>query len=115
MAIGAKLKLLLKQRKMTVTELADKTGISINTLYGIIKRDNKTINPDTAAKIVDCLGVSIAELLSFDEFVESAKIEFDDIENRKKLLLSYDALNNAGRIEAEKRVSELVQISKYQR
>ena len=110
MAIGTRLKELLKQKKMTVKQLSNQSGISENTLYGIIKRDNKTINPDIAGKIVDCLEISINELLSLDEFINSSKIELDDIENKKKMLSSYDALNNLGRIEAEKRVSELVQI-----
>lgn len=114
MAIGSKLKEILKQKKITVKQLAKDSGISENTLYGIIKRDNKTLNPDIAAKIVDCLQIPINELLSWDEFVASAKIEFDDRMTRKKLLSSYDSLNTLGRIEAEKRVSELTQIQKYQ-
>lgn len=115
MAIGIRLKEILKQKKMTVKQLSENSGVSENTLYGIIKRDNKTINPDIAAKIVDCLHIPINELLSWDEFVDSAKIEFDDIENKRKLLSAYDALNTTGRIEAQKRVTELTQIYKYQR
>ena len=61
MAIGRKLKEILKQKKITVRQLAKDSGISENTLYGIIKRDNKTLDPDIAAKIVDCLQISIDE------------------------------------------------------
>jgi len=115
MAIGTRLKEILKQKKMTVKQLSEISGVSENTLYGIIKRDNKTINPDIAGKIVDALGIGINHLLSLEEFTDSIKIEFNDIENKKKLLSSYDTLNNTGRIEAEKRVTELTQIKKYQR
>lgn len=114
MAIGRKLKEILKQKKITVRQLAKDSGISENTLYGIIKRDNKTLDPDIAAKIVDCLQISIDELISWDEFIASTKIEFDDMMTRNKLLSSYSSLNTLGRIEAEKRVTELTQIHKYQ-
>ena len=39
----AQLKEILKQKKITVRQLAKDSGISENTLYGIIKRDNKTL------------------------------------------------------------------------
>lgn len=115
MAIGTRLKELLSEKKITVRELAAISGISENTLYGIIKRDNKTVKPNTAGKIADALQIPINELISFDDFIQSTKIEFEDIENRQKLLDAYDQLNNDGKIEATKRVSELTEITRYQR
>lgn len=49
---------LLIDRGMTVTELAEKTGISYNTLMNIGKRD---ISFSRMAKIADALDVSLEE------------------------------------------------------
>lgn len=81
MAIGKRLKELLKQHGMTVRELAEKSGVSENTLYAIIKRDNKTLNPDIAAKISEALQVSIDQIILWDEYVESARLEMQKIMN----------------------------------
>lgn len=81
MAIGKRLKELLQQRGMTVRELAVKSGISENTLYAIIKRDNKTLNPDIAAKISEALQISIDQIILWNEYVESARLEMQKIMN----------------------------------
>lgn len=115
MAIGTKLKQLLKEKKMTVRELSKITGISENTLYAIIKRDNKTIHPNIAGKISDALGITINELMSIEDFIASTKVEFDDIENRQLLIEAYEQLNSLGKEEATKRIQELAEIRQYQR
>ena len=40
MGLGLKLKELLKERNMTIKELSALSGVSLNTLYSITKRDN---------------------------------------------------------------------------
>jgi transcriptional regulator with XRE-family HTH domain len=57
MAIGKNLKAILKYKDMTAKELAEKSGVSVNTLYGIIQRDNSTIKPDIDAKISNVLEI----------------------------------------------------------
>ena len=66
MAIGKRLKELLKEKKITVKQLSSITGISENTLYAIIKRDNKRINDDIAAKIVSALNIEVLDLIDTD-------------------------------------------------
>lgn len=58
MGQGKKLQSLLKERNMSVTKLANETGISSNTLYAIIKRDSN-ISTDTLSKVANALQISI--------------------------------------------------------
>ena len=44
MGIGTNLKLALKEYDLTVAELSRKTGISTNTFYAMIRRDNNKIS-----------------------------------------------------------------------
>lgn len=46
MGIGLNLKQTLKEYELTVTELSRKTGISTNTFYAMIRRDNNKISPE---------------------------------------------------------------------
>lgn len=61
MGQGKKLQSLLKERDMSVTKLANETGISSNTLYAIIKRDSN-ISTDTLSKVANALQISIDSL-----------------------------------------------------
>jgi len=68
MGIGNKLDLLLKDRNMTVTELARKVDVAPTTIYSIIQRNNKKVDIDVLIKISKILGVN-AEYFSdnYDE------------------------------------------------
>lgn len=57
MGIGKKLDDLLKNRKMTVTELARRVGVAPTTIYSIIQRNNKKVDIDVLLNIADVLGV----------------------------------------------------------
>lgn len=77
MAVGKTLKEILSNKNMTVKELAAKSGVSVNTLYAIIQRDNLTIKPDIAQKICEVLEIDESILIkqrpkkqSFDEFMQ---------------------------------------------
>lgn len=59
MAIGKKLEALLQAKGVKPGTLATETGISKNTIYAIIKRDNEMVNMGTLDKIASALGVSI--------------------------------------------------------
>ena len=51
MGVGKTLKELLNNKGMTAKELSEQTGISINTIYAILKRDNDSIKPESLLKI----------------------------------------------------------------
>lgn len=59
MAIGKKLDALLKARGKKPGTLATETGISKNTIYAIIKRDNEKVSMAVLERIADALQVSI--------------------------------------------------------
>ena len=59
MGIGFKLQQLLDARGKKAGTLASETGVSRNTIYAIIKRDNKKVDRATLDAIAANLGVSI--------------------------------------------------------
>lgn len=69
MGIGNKLNELLKERNMTVTELARKINVAPTTIYSVIQRNNKKIDIDVLLNIADVLGVTA------EYFRESQKSE----------------------------------------
>ncbi len=62
MRTGSNLKNFLKEKNMTIKELAEKTDISLNTLYSITKRDSE-LSDDLIKKISSSLKIPIEELL----------------------------------------------------
>ena len=58
MGIGSTLKALLEARGMKPGTLATSIGVSRNTIYSIIKRDNDSIDLSVLEKIAEALGVS---------------------------------------------------------
>ena len=66
MGIGARIKEILKQKNKTILWLAEKSGVSKNTLYTITKRDNTNIRHENLKKIADALEISVEDLLKPD-------------------------------------------------
>ena len=64
MGVGLRLKEILRNRKMSIKQLSEKSGISINTLYSITKRDSENIDPVIMRRIADTLGIHFSSLLS---------------------------------------------------
>ena len=73
MGLGTNLKEVLKDRNMTIKELSAQTGISLNTLYSITKRDGHMARFDIIKKICDTLNISESELVGFDVSPEDYK------------------------------------------
>ena len=91
MGIGNKLDTLLKERGMTVTELARRVGVAPTTIYSIIQRNNKKVDIDVLIKIARILGINteyfadsndqpqtIAAHLDADDLTEA---EMEDVAN----------------------------------
>ena len=66
MGIGSKLSKLLELNGTNANELANKIGVSPQTIYSIIKRDSKKADIEVLLKIADELGVT-AEYFVYDE------------------------------------------------
>ncbi|WP_329809001.1 helix-turn-helix transcriptional regulator [Enterocloster citroniae] len=77
MGFGTVLKDLLNKKDLTIKELAEKSGLSVNTLYGITKNDNAMVRNETLQKIADALGVSVGDMISLlAQDVERQEQEF---------------------------------------
>ena len=62
MGLGTNLKKLLKDKGMTIKELSEISGVSVNTLYSITKRDSLMSRYDIIKKIAYALEVSTETL-----------------------------------------------------
>ena len=63
MGIGARIKDIAKKQGLTLAQLSEMTGISVNTFYSMTSRDSDNIRPKNLKKIAEALNVSESELL----------------------------------------------------
>lgn len=66
MGTGAIIKAILKEQKKTIKQLAAESGVSLNTLYSITKRDSSAVTYPVLKKVAAALGVPIENLLPDD-------------------------------------------------
>lgn len=126
MGIGTNLKTALGEYGLTVAELSRKTGISTNTFYSMIKRDNQKISPDMLKKICENTKITVYDLITdYDEF--AAKYYDPNATKEEQAILTkmgndnalveiieaYDSLNDTGKKVAHERITELLEIPKY--
>lgn len=62
MGVGSNLKKILRERHITIKQVAEETGISANTLYSITKRDSKNVSEGHISAIAKFLKISPADL-----------------------------------------------------
>lgn len=67
MGIGTRLKQIIKDKNMTIKQLAEITGIPVNTLYSIVKRDSDRVRAKTVQALAEALGVTPTYLIGYDE------------------------------------------------
>lgn len=80
MGIGANIKFLLRENNKTVKWLSAKSGISINTLYNITRKDNCRVHPDRLELISNCFNIPVKELISdslIPDKLQSVSTDFD--------------------------------------
>lgn len=103
MPIGKRLSDLLTARSENVNSISNQIGVSPQTIYSIIKRDNMKVDFDVLMKLSKALNVSVeyfyepqisqsAQTVSSSEKTESAEQTPDKIQ----LLNDFDSLNDAG-------------------
>ena len=99
MPFGANLKRLLKKKGMSVTELANRTGINRGTIYSYLRRDTKKVDPAVIKKLVEVLGEEANVLYDFNDITE---VIWDDFPrnvsaDEEELVLKYRGLDDYGR------------------
>lgn len=70
MGAGTRLKKILEEKNVSIKDLSIMSGVSINTLYGITKRDNDTINSNILNRISDSLNVPAQYILGLDGYAD---------------------------------------------
>lgn len=78
MGVGLALKKVLRDRKMTIKQLSESSGISVNTLYSITKRDSERVDNVILDRIASVLGVSTDYLLGKSEESSQPENQSDD-------------------------------------
>lgn len=67
MAIGSRIDALIRAKGTRPGTLAREAGVSKNTVYSIIKRDNDKVDPDILARLARALGVPLSALYGQEE------------------------------------------------
>lgn len=63
MGVGLRIKKILREKKLTIKQLAELSGIPLNTLYSITKRDSERVDRIILQKIALSLEVSEDDLI----------------------------------------------------
>lgn len=71
MGVGIQIKGILRDRNMTIKQLSEKTGISLNTLYSITKRDSVRVDRVILQRMADTLDVHILDLIGVSKQFDS--------------------------------------------
>ncbi|NSB16493.1 helix-turn-helix transcriptional regulator [Clostridium beijerinckii] len=103
-----KLKSIILSKFGSISEFAKIVDIPSTTLISALDKGIGGMAIDRIIKICDALNIDIK---TFDPIIESTNNNLSDDETT--LLKNYNKLNDTGKIEANKRVSELTEINKY--
>lgn len=101
MTVGERIKKERERFSISQTELAQKIGISKQTLYKYETNIITNIPSDTIERTANVLNCSPAYLMGWDD------------EEPSKIIQYYNQLNDIGKHEAEKRVEELTYLPQY--
>ena len=118
MGFGNRLKEILKEKDMTIKELAEKSGISINTLYSITKRDTQIPTPDIIRKIAIALGIDEDRLLTMEDITQQIHATLQEINDaernlRRKLSEISEMLNSDALAELLNTAIDMLQDDSY--
>lgn len=101
MTVGERIKKERERFSISQTELAQKIGVSKQTLYKYETNIITNIPSDTIERTANVLNCSPAYLMGWDD------------EEPSKIIQYYNQLNDIGKREAEKRVEELTYLPQY--
>lgn len=89
MGVGLRLKIALREKKMTIKELSALSGVSLNTLYSITKRDTENVDDIILSCISSTLDLSWAFFMGCAPF---ENLEFLH-RNKEAILLELEKFN----------------------
>ncbi len=118
MKLGEKLNLLIKQKNMTVNQVAVEANVPPSSLYSIIQRNSTKVDIDSFIRICNVLACKPEDFsdeilkVSLPENIQVNNIIMSD---EKQLLEYYRSFNSDGKEEALKRLSEMAQLEQYKK
>lgn len=98
---------LKKKYNYTTEELSQKSGVPVGTLNKILNGTTKDPKLETLKSLAKVLNCTLDDFDDNDSIVNISKIK------EEKLISKFNSLNDIGKEEAIKRVSELAEIAKY--
>lgn len=110
MGFGMNLKEILRNKKMTIKQLSESSGISLNTLYSITKRDSVRVDNIIVQRIAAALGCDPYSLYSFDQ---AAEVLAERINARERVDTALGKLNDAGMEKAADVVEIIAEVPRY--
>lgn len=116
------LKQLRLENKLSQKQLADKIGTSQAAIY-YWESGKREPRADVISKLANVFGVSVGDIIGELPFKDNSNkldnmemdIEVDTEYIKICMLKSFDKLNEIGKEEAQKRISELAEIKRYTR
>ncbi|MDY2632409.1 MAG: helix-turn-helix domain-containing protein [Clostridium sp.] len=122
MNIGERIKARRKELGLSVDEVAKKLNKNRATIYRYESNDIENLPVNILEPLAIVLNTTPACLMGWSEDLESNKKVFNEFDKNhnnnfyeRKLLNSFNKLNDDGKDEAIKRVEELTELSKYKK
>jgi len=110
------LKVIMDEKKMKISDVCKATGLADSTVRSIFDRKTKKVSLDVAYKISIGLNVSL-QCLNGEKDIKTTISSASTFDRRvlieEQLLSNFNKLNDLGKKEATKRVSELTELSIY--
>jgi transcriptional regulator with XRE-family HTH domain len=106
MSLSKKLKLLLTEKNLTLSDLSKESGVSIPTIHRMVKGKTKNPNEKSLEAISEYFGLSVYDLIKRDDFNEEADT---NISLTKVPLIGWDNIeifvkNNKSLYETSKKI-----------
>lgn len=109
MGVGIRLKELLRDRGMTIKELAEQANVPANTLYSITRRDSERVDFVVLNRIANALEVGVDALVLTQMATNSQKTT----SSVQECVLYFTQLNAKGRRKALCYLRDLNDLLKY--
>lgn len=131
MGTGLILKEMLREKGMTIKALSQQSGISLNTLYSITKRDSDNVDPviiREIANVLGCLprdlvpparatsvGVLMADMKHRQQMEELMDEGYTFSERENDLIYAFSQMNDDGQWAVVHLAQDLAQVPKYKK
>ena len=91
MGIGSKLKMIMDDRGLKVSELSELTHLPAQTIYSLISRDSNKVSIDALLTICNALSLSVEDFYNFDltESAENSQDAFRLSDHEKDVMNAY--------------------------